>query len=545
MESSLLNGMCRCCASEGVFKDVKTAYTWMGEEEVYADMLKQCFDICLSTSEQGDDGGICEVCITQLRNAANFKKQVLTTEEQFKKHALSKLFKPSIIKLEVSPEDDNDSDDNALSGDDGYSGPEFEVPIKTEVDDPKPKKRAAASKASTSRAKKAKADNGETSTKRKQIIKEENQTAIETTKPRSKITEEVKRRNEIKQNEHNILQILSYTNSTLIDRKDDTGYYCYYCNTNYKDPAILKQHTLETHSNEGKTKKYFEKTKNKRLQPAKLDITGLICNICNKNIDSLEKCFNHLNNDHKKIIHIDVKNLILPFKFETEKLFCCICSNSYHNFRTLLVHMHVHYRNYICEICDAGFVTESTLATHSFIHKTCNLKCNTCSKVFETVSRRQYHEKTKHRDKLLLYKCGYCIERFDDYYKKNRHLSTVHGINKSINCGACDKVFKCKKSLGVHMKKHHLMQRDFKCPDCDRFFCTNSQLKLHMVMHSGVKKFECDLCSKLFARKHTLVEHIRIHNNDRRFKCEVCGQAFIQKCSWRAHMQNKHGESTS
>lgn len=42
------NGMCRCCASEGTFKDVTTRYQWMGEEEVYADMLRECFDITVS-----------------------------------------------------------------------------------------------------------------------------------------------------------------------------------------------------------------------------------------------------------------------------------------------------------------------------------------------------------------------------------------------------------------------------------------------------------------------------------------------------------------
>lgn len=44
----MMNSMCRCCASEGVFKDVKTSYTWMGEEEVYADMLRECFDVNVS-----------------------------------------------------------------------------------------------------------------------------------------------------------------------------------------------------------------------------------------------------------------------------------------------------------------------------------------------------------------------------------------------------------------------------------------------------------------------------------------------------------------
>lgn len=48
MTNTLHSGMCRCCASEGTFKDIKTKYHWMGEEEVYADMLSDCFDIKVS-----------------------------------------------------------------------------------------------------------------------------------------------------------------------------------------------------------------------------------------------------------------------------------------------------------------------------------------------------------------------------------------------------------------------------------------------------------------------------------------------------------------
>lgn len=48
MATQLNNGMCRCCASEGTFKDVKNTYQWMGEEEIYSEMLRECFDIAVS-----------------------------------------------------------------------------------------------------------------------------------------------------------------------------------------------------------------------------------------------------------------------------------------------------------------------------------------------------------------------------------------------------------------------------------------------------------------------------------------------------------------
>ncbi|XP_075989291.1 zinc finger protein 711-like isoform X9 [Anticarsia gemmatalis] len=536
MESSLLNGMCRCCASEGVFKDVKTAYTWMGEEEVYADMLKQCFDICLSTSEQGDDGGICEVCITQLRNAANFKKQVLTTEEQFKKHALSKLFKPSIIKLEVSPEDDNDSDDNALSGDDGYSGPEFEVPIKTEVDDPKPKKRAAASKASTSRAKKAKADNGETSTKR--TLKGDTvKTKIQATKTSYKLIPTLK---EVDKHRGNIRQVLLWSNATAIRRHGDRGYSCCYCQEQYHDPSELKSHTLESHPDVHNG--CFMRNRMSKFD-VRLDITGLKCKICNQNIDTIETLVQHLKDVHEKNLFTDIKNHMIPFKFDKEILECCICMKNFVKFRTLMEHMHIHFRNYICELCDSGFVNEQSMKSHIATHSTGAYKCDHCDAIFGTMVKKRTHEKLKHTNKRIQIKCGYCNESFEDYRRKEAHLIATHGlIVPTSKCNACDKVFKDRKRLTLHIKRDHLMDKRHKCPECDMRFFQSTELKDHIVKHIGSRDFKCSVCSKAFPRAKSLKEHLKIHDDVRRFKCEHCGHTFVQKCSWRSHMKNKHKE---
>ncbi|XP_075989293.1 uncharacterized protein LOC142985169 isoform X11 [Anticarsia gemmatalis] len=530
MESSLLNGMCRCCASEGVFKDVKTAYTWMGEEEVYADMLKQCFDICLSTSEQGDDGGICEVCITQLRNAANFKKQVLTTEEQFKKHALSKLFKPSIIKLEVSPEDDNDSDDNALSGDDGYSGPEFEVPIKTEVDDPKPKKRAAASKASTSRAKKAKADNGETSTKREQRTtnKEITPNAAET------LEKEQKRP---KRGSENLKLILENSNASLIRSKDSDGYGCNFCPKKFTEPDKLKTHSLEEHSNIQSLRmpKPFEYI-------IKLDITDLKCKICEEKFKKLDDFVTHLKEKHSKKITSDIKDII-PFKFDTEELRCAICGTEYSTFKILQEHMHNHFRNYICDVCSAGFITNRLLVRHKSRHGKGEFKCGHCEKTFACDQKRRDHEQRMHLGLKKRNKCKLCDEKFDDYWTKMHHMVQKHGAPPiSLKCTACDRTFTNRRSLARHVKKDHLMEREHVCSICDMQFFLKHYLDEHMRVHTGVKKFQCHVCTKHYASKKSLRQHLRSHADDRKFACSVCGLAFVQRSTLKSHMRAKHGE---
>nr|XP_049704097.1 zinc finger protein 723 isoform X7 [Helicoverpa armigera] len=543
METSVNNGMCRCCASEGAFKDVKSTYHWMGEEEIYSDMLRDCFDINLEVSEQGQDGGICEVCITQLRNAINFKKQVLHTEEQFKIHLQNKtMFRPNIVKVELQAGEDSD---DLGSGDDAFSGPEFEVPIKMETEETKPKKRGAKASATTTRAKKAKADNGETSNKRvprnvDAPIRLGNPKNVTRTRRRIAEPKDIKI-NEITKHRSNIHLILQCTNATPIRCRGGIGYACSFCGDEYPDPADLKKHTLEVHDDKAKLK--FMAGKMMFSYLVKLDITDLTCKICSGKFETLELISDHLMKTHDKKMFTDIKNHVMTFKFGDDALKCMFCQNVYYKFKNLQQHMNVHYRNFVCEFCDAGFINKNVLTCHVEGHKTGTFKCDLCPKVFDTHRKKKSHEKSVHIHANLLNKCGYCQMKFTNYKKKDEHLVKVHGVTmKTIRCHACDKTFDNKGALSTHTKRDHLMERKYKCTECDMGFYLPNALKLHMVKHTGERTFKCTVCSKSYGRHKTLREHMRIHNDDRRFKCEHCGQAFVQKCSWKGHMRSRHGE---
>ncbi|KPJ19890.1 hypothetical protein RR48_02318 [Papilio machaon] len=97
-------GLCRCCLSEGCYKDLSTEYTWMDDTEIYADMLLDCFDISISQHSEGPNGAnrlICEVCVTRLRDACNFKKQVLASEKKFVDMIGRGAFKPKVVTYNV------------------------------------------------------------------------------------------------------------------------------------------------------------------------------------------------------------------------------------------------------------------------------------------------------------------------------------------------------------------------------------------------------------------------------------------------------------
>ncbi|XP_059056415.1 zinc finger protein 85-like isoform X7 [Achroia grisella] len=552
MDTTMNHGMCRCCASEGTFKNLSNAYQWMGQEEIYSDMLKECFDISLTTAEPGEEGGICEVCITQLRNAANFKKQVQHTEVQFKKCLQDKLFKSDLIKVEATNLDDGDDSDNDNNLSDNFSGNEFDMAIKKEKEDPKPKKRVA-TRASTSRAKKSKVDDGEPSTKRsrhqslatRQVNEVQTRVMLVKDKETHKELKETKDdiatiSSELRKHYINIKEILKHSNATPIRYRIGVGYSCCYCNDQYQDPAHLKEHTSKIHHDVSKA--CFMQRNRLFEYFVRLDITKLICKICGSSIDTLENLMMHLKSKHQVNIYTDIKNRILPFKFESETLQCCMCLNVFNKFKTLLEHMNMHYKNFLCRICDAGFVNKRQLSIHRISHKIGTFRCGYCDKVFDNLTKRRSHENRVHIYKNLLHKCGYCNLKFTVGKQKNEHIEAVHGVKTSYNCQACERTFNCTKRLYSHIKRDHLMERLFKCTECTKEFFSAGQLKNHMLRHNGKKEYQCDICLKSYGRKYTLTEHMRIHANDRRFKCECCGQTFVQKCSWKGHMRTIHGK---
>ncbi|XP_063544129.1 zinc finger protein ZFP2-like isoform X10 [Cydia strobilella] len=551
--NTLNSGMCRCCSSEGTFKDIKTQYHWMGEEEVYAEMLTDCFDIKIQTPEDMDNG-ICEVCITQLRNAVNFKKQVLHTEEQFKRRLQGRDVK-NPIKIE-SAEDPIDSDH--LSDPDFTE--EYEVPIKQELEEkPKAKKRQA--KSATPRAKKAKTDaeSSQHVPRQTPVVKmgplitsaEKKLPNIISTSRLKQSTSVIKAKkkpsqpktskgSEVFKNQQNLEIILRHSNATPTLGHRGIGYACFFCSIQFPDPADLKRHTLEFHD---------DNTRDPTLPPlrfeilsVKVDITNLKCTICFKRYAQLSDLLHHLRVDHDQPIHADAEKYLLPFRFDSDRLTCAVCDTEYTVFKKLLEHMNIHYRNYICDICDSGFVTKLGLRCHKRSHEYGDYQCDQCQKVYNTMVGLRYHIRCAHQGHDKRHKCAYCGERFSGLIMKTNHQKKAHGVAPTLaKCKACDKTFRSNKGLSEHYKVHHLMIKKFKCSYCDMAFPTNGDLRDHTVKHTGTRNFKCDICQKAYGRKVTLVQHMRSHNNVRSHKCTHCSMAFVQKCTLESHMRSKHG----
>ncbi|CAH2108938.1 unnamed protein product, partial [Euphydryas editha] len=256
----------------------------------------------------------------------------------------------------------------------------------------------------------------------------------------------------------NVRAILLNSNATPI-RWKSTGYACSFCTEQFPDPADLKMHIIKKHDD--KTKSNYMRGVSLEDFIVKLDITDLKCKLCDTNLDNVPDLVEHILIKHEK--QIDMNNYIIPFKFDRDELRCLICLKQFNSFKILMTHMNIHFRNHICEVCGAGFISIRTRRSHAKRHMTGTFTCGTCSKVFDTQVKRRDHERAVHIHMNRRSKCAFCGERFTDHVKKKDHEVEVHGAKRiTLTCNACDKIFDNQRSLTVHSKRYHLKERRIK-----------------------------------------------------------------------------------
>ncbi|XP_049883283.1 zinc finger protein 93-like isoform X1 [Pectinophora gossypiella] len=590
MESAINNGMCRCCASEGTFKDLKSAYQWMGDEEVYSEMLRECFDITLFTNIEGEvEGGICEVCVTQLRNASNFKKQVLQTEEQFKLRLQDKLFKNDIVKVEAQPDSDNDSDNDHASED--YS--EYEVPIKLESDEPKPKKRGA--KASTSRAKRTKTDDGETS---KRNVRE--------TAKMIKIEPHVRRTIPIKPLSAG--DLLKLKGTLKIEKKDNTSEKKLYSVNTVGSTTIRKtvgsttirkiqtsqklrfaegaKYVPPRTSNPIKTLPRLKKTlyvedigrlarkqlldvkknyipikvppkttekteansaeKNKHLHNLKtvLDFSNITplsvlpgdeyeCCFCNSKYVDPAYLKGHILENHRQIYNTFMHNVPLKeyvVKVDTTGLECRICSEKMEELELFMTHLQSHGKQIHTDI-------KNLIIPFKFVDRM--IHCVYCSQTFVHFKVIMNHV----REHFRYFTCEDCNVSFITAKQYKGHIN--RHADGEYKCTICSRTFTSRvKKVNHEYNVHKRQNKRSKCTYCDEKFCSYGQKVTHMMKVHDFKPVEqkCQACDKSFLKRKDLVHHTKkFHLMDRPHECDVCENKYFSKSELNKHMLSHTG----
>ncbi|XP_041968594.1 zinc finger protein 506-like isoform X6 [Aricia agestis] len=392
------NSICRCCHAEGYFFNLGEPRPFCGQTEVYADMIRDIFDIDMRPLP----GPLCDLtyticmsCIFKLREAIQFKKQVQSCEDKFldyyytnKLEVKKKDVAQAVIKIEPVVEfkeeylnedefdsnddtnqdfamhDDNDDDDE---DDDDDEGSKLEYLLKKGKGKGKGKSEPVqvVIKAESAPVK------PEQRTTNKKLVKV------------NKITVPVKKKGDT-------TAVQTYT-----VRKSEDGtneFVCKTCQRVFKNRPCFYQHHKEVHLKKrpklrscylcdvkvpGYKRALHMETEHGLPAPA--------CNACGKKFP-----YPYLVLQHQKNFHMGEK-----------KFSCPTCDLKTTSLSLLRKHalVHVPDRPFKCNICDKQFRWKKNLESHMAIHLNDRRHvCKICFAAFVQSSSLKYHISKKHPD---------------------------------------------------------------------------------------------------------------------------------------------------
>ncbi|XP_052757210.1 zinc finger protein 492-like isoform X18 [Galleria mellonella] len=556
--------VCRCCLAEGCYKDISTEYFWMGKREVYAEMLSETFSVSIAYSTAGGPNSnsrlICEPCISRLRDASEFKRQVQECEKTFMQHldpgSSSALgcdgnmvnIEPEDVKVEAvkveSRLSDDEFDDRVDFGDDDDDDLDDEPLTKFATKVPKKESVDILDLL----------DNSKAAEKRKSSTKIKATPAKKTKKEAPKPTSSKPKPEKKKKGDRTISET-SIWQMTVAERKNaaafilnttvrpftfmGSSFKCFYCMAYYSEIPHLLDHT-SSHTVDD-ADEILEKYVPKGKRTLQVDISNLKCRLCLKNYSNLDSIRDHLICEHGKEF-CPASNGMTEYDMEIKNgmLICHICGKEFHNFALLNCHMNCHVGKVVCENCGAGFLNQHLLMKHKETHLTKRFSCKMCEKIFFKKSQLKYHTEIIHKgkDRVKPKKCPECSQTFKEHYSKMVHLKEAHGISKTFQCHICKAIFSTRRALTEHTTRFHTEK--YKCDLCLKCFGIESKLKQHMRGHTGERNFICPICKNAYMHKITLRKHMRIHNSVFKFVCSECGSGFHNKSEFVKHNRQWH-----
>nr|XP_032526261.1 zinc finger protein 652-A-like isoform X5 [Danaus plexippus plexippus] len=577
--------VCRCCLAEGCYKDISTEYFWMGKREVYAEMLLETFDLNISYSQSGGPNSnsrlICEPCISRLRDAADFKRQVTECERSFTQYldpvatdvdvdlGLEKEVKIERVKDEKSMSDDefvapefvDDDDDDDDLDDQPLTKLASKIPKKESVDvldlldnAKVTEKRKSSSKTKSSPAKKSKLKKevASSSKVKPEPRKKKGMDSLSTdnTTPAKRIIP--------------LFQV-AYDRSLCRPLGTVTAFRKLRLNGKVKVPSSAMLGSLT--SSRSPSPISFERrspSPNKTAPPvisipktkkAQTDyrqnaltvfeystvypfIYGnnkFKCFVCAQPYLDITLLRQHMNEEHtfaplKRLLNNRRENVL---KVDVGELSCNLCTVKPKDLLQLKVHLKEEHQ----KIIDPDL--QDNMIPFKLEPQDGSFKCVICEETFIKVRILVIHMSVHFSN----YSCEICGSGFMTLRLLKKHLE-VHETG-NFPCEKCNKVFSTPYKRSLHVRGVHLKQYPRRCPICPERFNSNYRRTIHLqdVHNQSTRVHKCETCGRGFNLKYHLICHTRsVHLQERNHQCKVCLQRFCNKETLKRHMVIHTGE---
>ncbi|CAK1587498.1 unnamed protein product [Parnassius mnemosyne] len=568
-EMVIFIGRCKCCLNEGDLKNMWTPYTFEEETEIYGVMLTECFAL---SWQQPDDNMkymdmICTSCISRLRDAFAFKREVLVSEEVLRENQ-DELFLHTTVKVEKNLEEEEEEVK--------FSEVEY-----LEIPDSLNKEELCEEQLSD-----------------EQLQSSDSLLVVKRTRKRSKRLTKEERNKTYKQYTEEELQMavdavqnneMSHTEAAeffKVPRKTISAKIC-----NITDKEEERSQSPEEnrkrkwpkklpHKDRNRTyKQYTEKALRMAIDAVQNEEmsrseASAKFKVPKKTLDSRLRLQNSIakdeepdDDDASKIIdqekhyklREEIKSILtytnaMPYKSRLSKYYCAYCSTDGPSFddpddlRTHTKTKHVDDRTKgIDQMMRPHWLNEVLkIDIHS-------LHCTVCYTILPTWNDALRHLEDVHEvaldeayNRVIPYvlarepKCALCGEAFPSYHILDGHMNAHYS---SYICYECGDTFLSANRLNKHVKVHNIGR--FPCEVCGKVYNLKRYMTKHFtVAHGQQDQYKCSYCPERFSRPFQRHQHLlEKHKETVKIKtCEICGKTFDWMPYYSVHMRRKHGK---
>ncbi|CAG5057388.1 unnamed protein product [Parnassius apollo] len=593
-EMVIFIGRCKCCLNEGDLKNLWTPYTFEGETEIYGMMLTECFALSWQQPEEnvGYMDMICTSCISRLRDALAFKREVLVSEEVLHEKQ-DELFLYTTLKVEKDLEDEEEETEfneveylditDSLNKDESYeeslsdeqllsSDKSMQVEHKRNLSKKLPKEERNKYKQYTDEELQMAIDavqNNEMShteaaelfnVPRKTISakihnitdKEEEQSQSAEENSKRKWPKKLPRKDRNK-------TYKQYTEKTLrmaVDAVQNKGMSCNQASEIFKVPrktlAFRVQNTIakKEEPDDDDASKITDQEKHYKLVeeiktiltytnaiPYKSKLSRYYCAYCSTDgpvFDEPDDLRTHTKTKHVDDRTKGIDQIMRPhwlnevLRIDIHSLHCTVCCTILPTWNDMFRHLEDVHEVFLDEAYNR--VIPYILARE--------LKCALCEEAFPNYHMLDGHMNA-HYSSYICYECG---DTFLSANRLNKHVE-VHSTGR-FPCEVCGKVYNLKKYMRKHFVIVHGQKDQYKCTYCPERFSRAFQRHQHVLeKHKEMVKIRtCEICGKTFDWMPYFWAHMRRkHGKKRNYKCKQCDKSFLMKYQLRDH-QEKHLE---